>query len=50
MGANKSNAQQALLRKIGTKNVDNSMLDRDRLNALFKEFQLDLQLDRENAN
>ena len=46
---NKSNATSNL-RKMGTKVTDSSGLDKERLSALYKEYHLDLQLERENAN
>jgi hypothetical protein len=35
---------------MGTKVTDSSVLDKERLSALYKEYHLDLQLERENAN
>lgn len=44
----KSNVSQ--IKKMGTKQTDSSVHDKERLSTLFKEYQLDLQLERENAN
>ena len=38
------------IKKLGTKQTDSSLQDKERLSTLFKEYQLDLQLERENAN
>ena len=35
---------------MGTKLTDSSAHDKERMSTLFKEFHLDLQLERENAN
>lgn len=46
---NKSNVTSNI-RKMGAKPTDSSVLDKERLSALYKEYHLDLQLERENAN
>ena len=38
------------MRKQGTKNIDSTVLDQERLNVLYKKHRLDLQLEKETGN
>ena len=40
----------SVVRKQGTKNIDSTVLDQERLNVLYKKHRLDLQLEKETGN